>query len=139
MNGETVNFYGDRKRIIQHWLVNWNNETRGRWISKLLPDITSWIGRKFVKVNSYLIQLLCGHDYFCKCSSIDEAEHTSFHGKRWRLERRNLQAKVDACTIENFCDVILSSEKNWNSKASYTGAFVKSKKFDLDERIRIDV
>ena len=96
-----------------------------------------------------------GHNYFCKypfkmgkmigpnCiygnASIDDAEHTFFHCEKWRLETRNLEAKVGACTVEDLCKVILSSEKNWNSVASYTKALLKSKKFDLDERSRMDV
>ena len=48
------------------------------------------------------------------------AEHTFFHCERWRLEIRNLEAKVSACTIENFCDINLSNEENWNPKARYT-------------------
>ena len=59
--------------------------------------------------------------------------------ERWKLERRNPEVKVGACIVENFCDVILSSEKNWNSMASYVKALLKSKKFDLDERIRMDI
>ena len=55
------------------------------------------------------------------------------------MERRNLEAKVRACTIENLCDVILSSEENWNSMTSYAEVLLKSKKFDLDERITMDV
>ena len=42
------------------------------------------------------------------------------------LKRRNLEAKVDACIIENFCDLILSSEENLKTESS-----LKSKKFDL--------
>ena len=76
-------------------------------------------------------QLLSRHGYFCKylcktgkktrhnciyCdTSIYDAEHTFFHSERWVLKRRNLEAKVDAFTIENFCNVNLSSEEYWNS------------------------
>ena len=63
-------------------------------------------------------------------ASIDNTDHTFFH-----CEKEGL----GVCTIENFCDVIMSSEKNWNSVASYTEALLISKKFDLDERIRMDV
>ena len=70
---------------------------------------------------------------------IDDAEHISFHCERWRLKRRNLEAKVGAYTVENICDVILSSEKNWSNLVSYTEALLKSKKFDSDERSRNDV
>ena len=55
------------------------------------------------------------------------------------MERRYLEAKVDACTIENFCDIILISKENWNSMASYTEALMKSKKIDLNERSTMDV
>ena len=45
-------------------------------------------------------------------------------------ERRNFEAKVGACTVDNFCEVILSSKENWNSMTSYTEALLKYKKFD---------
>ena len=55
-------------------------------------------------------------------------------------EIRKKKDKVGDCTIRYFCDVILSSEENWNSMASYTKALLKSKNLDdLDERIRMDV
>ena len=41
VNGETVNGDDTRKRTIQHWQEKGNNETRGRWKAKLLPDITT--------------------------------------------------------------------------------------------------
>ena len=71
--------------------------------------------------------------------SIDDAEHILFHCERCRLERRNLETNVGACTVENFCDVILSTEENWKGMASHTEALLKSKKIDLDERSRMDV
>ena len=58
----------------------------------------------------------------------DDAKYSFFHCERWRLERRNLEAKIDACTIEN-----------WNSMDNYTQALLKSKKFDFYERIRMGV
>ena len=101
VNEEIVNIDDARKRTTQHWQEKWNNETWGRWTEKLLPDITSWMGRKFGEVNYYLIQLLSWHGYFCKylykmgkmmrpnCiygdASIDDAEHTFFHCERWVL------------------------------------------------------
>ena len=46
----------------------------------------------------------------------------------WK-EGMNLEAKVGACTIVNFCDVILISAK----------ALLKSKKFDLDDSSRMNI
>ena len=106
--------------------------------------------RKFGEVNYYLKQLLSGHCYFSKQlfkmgnyiyddTSIDSVEHTFFHCRRMRLEKRNLAVKTGACSIENICDVILNSEGNLNSMASYTKPLLKSKKFDFDKRIRMEV
>ena len=103
---------------------------------------------KFGEVNYYLTQPLSRRDYFCKYMFkkgkltrpnciYDDAKRTFFYCERWRLERSNHEVKVGACTIENFCDVILSSGDNWNSVACYTEVLLKSKKFDLDERNRM--
>ena len=45
------------------------------------------------------------------------------------VERRNIKAKVGAYTI-------LSSEENCNSRASFTKASLKSKKFDLEKKYK---
>ena len=51
----------------------------------------------------------------------------------------NLEAKVGACTVENFYDILLNKEENSNIEDSYTEALLKSKKLDLDKIIRMDV
>ena len=71
-------------------------------------------------------------------ASTDDAEHTFFHCERWVLKRRNFETKVGEVTIENFCDVILSSDENFNSMATYGEVLLKTKKFDLDKRSRMD-
>ena len=43
------------------------------------------------------------------------------------------QPKATACTIENFCNVILSGKEISNSMASYTKALLKSKENNLDK------
>ena len=40
---------------------------------------------------------------------------------------------------QKFHNVIPSREKNWISMASYTVALLKYRKFELNERIRLDV
>ena len=72
-------------------------------------------------------------------TSINDAVHTFFHYEKWRLEKRNLEAKVGTCAIENFCDALLDSNENWNSMESYNESLPKTKKFDLDERSGVDV
>ena len=54
--------------------------------------------------------------------------------ERWNLDKRDLEAKVGAYAVGNFCNIILSSEGN-----STIVALLKSKKFDLAKRSRMDV
>ena len=49
----------------------------------------------------------------------DDAEHTFCHCERWSLERKNLEAKVGVCTVENFCDILLNSEENCFQKKKH--------------------
>ena len=92
-----------------------------RWRAKLLPDITRWMERNFGEINYYLTKVLSGHSFLGKMTrpncvygdaSIDDTKYTFFHCERLRLERTNLKAKVGACTIGNFCDVIPRSEES---------------------------
>ena len=140
VKGETVNVDDGRKRTIKHWQQKCNTETSGRWAVKLLLYITRWMERKFGEINHYLTQLLSGHGNFCKrllkmgkmtrpnCICGDG----SFDCEKYGLKKRNLEATVGACTIENFCDIILSSEENWNNKANYSEDLLKSKIFNLE-------
>ena len=92
-------------------------------MAKLVPDITRW---KEGKVGE--VKLLSGHGckYIFKMGKMtrpnciyadalmDDKEKSFFQCERWRLERRNLEV-----IVENFCDVILSREENWNRMANY--------------------
>ena len=82
----------------------WKDEYRGRCTERLIPDIKSWLGRKFGEVNYYVIQMPSVHGYFKKylhrmgktaspyClykeeKVIDVAEPTVFEYTRWKRDR----------------------------------------------------
>ena len=52
-----------RENTITKWQRRWNDEDRGSWTPRLIPDIRPWLGRKFGEVNFYVTQLLWGHWY----------------------------------------------------------------------------
>ena len=153
-NDDGVTAADVRSRTLQQWQQRWTSDSRGRWTAKILPDIPKWVGRKFGEVNYYLTQLLSGHGYFCKylhrmgkmtepgCiygdSAVDSAEHTFFYCEKWSEERARLEATIGVCTVDNWCDTILRSENNWNIMARYIEHILRSKKGDLDERIRAE-
>ena len=51
---------------ISKWQRRWNDDVRGRWTARLIPDIRPWSGRKCGEVNYYVAQMLSGHVYFRK-------------------------------------------------------------------------
>lgn len=53
-----------REMILDDWQTRWNEESRGRWTARMIPNIRRWINRKDGEVNYYLTQLLTGHGYF---------------------------------------------------------------------------
>ena len=148
VHGETVNVGDARKRTIQRWQKKWLSLRRVvdgvQRFSHILPVGGRGNLKRFTIIwhNCYLVisvstRLRCGRWYdqiATMVTLIVDAEHTFFYCERWRLERRNLGAKVGACTIENFCDIIQSSEENGNSIACYIESLLKSEKFDLNEK-----
>ena len=59
----TVHF---TENTIAKWQRRWNNEDRGRWTARIIPNIRPCIGRKIGEANYYVTQLLSGRGYFRK-------------------------------------------------------------------------
>ena len=53
-----------REDNITKWQRRLNNEDKGRWTARFIPDIRLWIVRKIGVVNYYV--MLPGHEYFRK-------------------------------------------------------------------------
>lgn len=138
-----------RENTISKWQQRWNEEDRGRWTAKLIPDIRPWIGRKFGEVNYYVTQMLSGHGYFRKylhrmgktaspyClyeegEVIDDAEHTVFECARWQSYRSVLTSIVGTITAANIVGVMIASSENWTSVVNYVERILRRKKRDLE-------
>ncbi|XP_043481646.1 uncharacterized protein LOC122510808 [Leptopilina heterotoma] len=50
-----------RNQTMRKWQERWNNDDRGRWRFKLIPDISSWVKRKAGETDYHLTQFLSGH------------------------------------------------------------------------------
>ena len=74
--------------------MRWHGEQTGRWTYRLIPELATWLNRKYGEVGFYLAQALSGYGYFnaylkrfkkrdeemCYyCDSpVDDAEHAFF-------------------------------------------------------------
>ena len=85
--------------------------------------------------NCYLNRVI----FVCNCL---KWQRTYFHSL-WDIERwvRKRKSGVQSLRLycRDFCNITLTSEENWNSITSYTEVWMKSMKFDLYLRSRIDV
>lgn len=143
-----------RRCSIIKWQERWNNEHRGRWTARLIPQIDIWINRKHGDVNYYITQFLSGHGYFrtylhrmgkvnspvCRhCGEAnDDVVHTFFECDLSEQQRQNLIEAVGPVTPENIVGIMLQAELNWNAVALFVETVLRNKKQygyteDLDE------
>ena len=53
-----------RRRFVEKWQTRWHGDQPGRWIHRLIPELTTWLDRKHGQVGFYLAQALSGHGCF---------------------------------------------------------------------------
>ncbi|XP_052901358.1 uncharacterized protein LOC128307518 [Anopheles moucheti] len=125
----------NRAASMEKWQNTWSSATSGRWTFSLIPDVTSWLGRKHGDVNFYVTQFLSGHGCFrsylhrfrhaslprCSaCVDVDEtAEHVLFHCPRFAEERQQLSNKcgTEVCR-SNLMQLMLQSGDLWEATAT---------------------
>ena len=94
---------------------------------RLIPDIRSWIGRKYGEVRYYVIQMLSGHGYLKKylhrmgetlcClyeigKIIDDAENTVFKCACWQSFRFVLTSVIGTITITDIVGAMITCREN---------------------------
>ena len=138
-----------RQRTLQTWQQRWQGERYGRWTARLIPNISTWMGRNFGEVNYYLTQFISGHGYFRKylyrmgkatspsCiygdSNEDDAEHTFFECNRWRELRARLEQQTGPLNSDNVIERMIRNENTWNLIAGYVERILRDKKKDLED------
>ena len=137
---------------IDDWMRDQNSDV---WLKQLIPDPERWLTRNHGDLNFFLTQVLTGHGAFnsylnrfkistsdvcphCP-SAIDTPEHTIFKCAHYTPQRSRLEACTgQILTVDNFEDLILSSESNWCSVCSYIKLLLDDKKLALDSLIQPD-
>ena len=85
--------------------MRWHGEQTGRWTYRLIPELATWLNRKYGEIGFYLAQALSGHGcfnaylkrlkerdeemcYYCN-SPVDNAEHALFVCAKWGVAGRS--------------------------------------------------
>lgn len=55
---------GVRGSVIQRWQERWDSATTGRWIRRLLDNVSQWYGRRHGEMSFHLSQAFFGHGCF---------------------------------------------------------------------------
>ena len=134
------------ENTLRSWQASWTDETRGRWTARIIPNLASWLGRRFGEVNFYLTQFLSGHGYFreylhrmgkvedphCRyCqSTCDDAQHTFFSCDRWSYHRSELEVRIGQVTPDNIIAKMVASEENWRLVDNFVVKVLRTKKSD---------
>ncbi|XP_046817494.1 uncharacterized protein LOC124423613 [Vespa crabro] len=136
---EAVKLYGAKIRSEQ--------ETRGKWTSRLISRLENCITRVQGEVDFYLTQFLTGHSLFrtylvkmrkvadgnCPYgeSTVDDARHTFFICARWTAERFSLEQELGDISPEDIVEKVLRGQKEWNKVACYVRAILRKKKKEM--------
>jgi hypothetical protein len=121
--------------LLSEWQRRWNGGENGAWTRALIPNISTWIGRKHGELEFHLTLALTGHGCFAAflhkigkeqedrcwyCAERDDAEHTLFVCEAWDEERLALMRKtMHWPTREHFVETMLQSEVDWDTIASF--------------------
>lgn len=124
-------------------------------MARLIPNVESWIKRKYGIWNFELTQFLTGHGPFknytvrigksdtnlCNyCGEVDSAEHTVLHCERWIEMRRECRSwRLNLCP-ENIIDHMCTNEAIWNDCSEVIRRIIRGKAEDewVDERRAAD-
>ncbi|CAB0041215.1 unnamed protein product [Trichogramma brassicae] len=116
----------ERLATLSKWQEAWDRSKKARWTHRLIPNIRVWIERRHGELNYHLTQLLTGHGFFkhhsrrydhnqsAQCpvcpSSIENAEHVSYHCPRFSEERERLHSLLyEVMAPENTTRLMLAT------------------------------
>lgn len=150
-NGGLLARASAREETLRKWQEKWDeNDSKGQWTKKLIPDIEPWIGCKFRKLDYYLTQFLTGHGVFrayamrfgndtvdrcAYCEKEDTVQHTIFECHRWNEVRSLTNTKLcEDLKCENIIGIMMSSEKKWSTIHGMVITIMKEK--EKEERKR---
>lgn len=142
-----------RQRTMEAWQRSWEeNNVKGQWTKRLIPDIRRWVECKHRNVEYYLTQVLTGHGSFqtylkrfgfteddscIYCGQTDTVEHAIFNCIRWHKQRQELNITLELIlTADNLISTMVENKRNWRQIHATIIKIMKMKERDRNERQR---
>lgn len=143
---EGINAVEARRNLICRWQTRWDQEDKGQWTKKLIPNIEDWICRPYGEVDYFLTQALSGHGCYrkylfernradspeCKyCHDIDDVKHTLFDCVRWE-EMRDIYERDNgrSFTIQEVREKLTSNEGEWTKISEVMRTIIRRKEME---------
>ncbi|VVC33141.1 Hypothetical protein CINCED_3A014497 [Cinara cedri] len=97
-----VSMRDEREAISDTWQARWDEDTKGRWTQRLMPNIKRWTSKPPMATSSHITQALTGHGCFrsylkrmkraedntcCYCLNPDTMKYTISEFAKWNTER----------------------------------------------------
>ena len=137
------------EEALMEWQRRWDASANGRWTHQCVPNIATWINRKFGDLNYFLTQVLTGHgDFqtylcrigkapsptclFCDVHPEDTVEHTVMECKAFEHERRGIRAG----NIPEMVSHMHQSSEAWEYHCRKIACIMKKKHVLGMERLR---
>lgn len=137
-------------RTLNLWQERWQSEVE--WTQRLIPDLRSYVNRKWGVLYYFLTQGLTGHGCFkaylyhfkrarddacVQCGGCDTAEHTIFECDRWARARTRVCMRVgEKLSPDNMAGKMLEFEEGWNVISGFIGGIMKTK--EEEERRHVE-
>lgn len=116
--------------LYAQWQRRWDEDEKGRWTHRLIPDILPWIKRRTGDPEFHLTQVLSGHGAFGQylnrvqrrasdqchtCCTTDTAEHRLFHCRRFSEARDACWENTGRLTAETIVAGMTNNEEHWRA------------------------
>ena len=136
-----------RHRLVKKWQMSWHGEQTGRWTYRVIPELATWLNRKYEEIGSYLAQTLLGHGcfyaylkrfrkrdeemcYYCDFP-VDNAKNAHFDCAKWGAAREALGQAVGAePTPDTMVSQMLQSERFWTLIQSFIILLMRTRELD---------
>uniref|UniRef100_A0A2M4AST8 Putative r1-7 dk n=1 Tax=Anopheles triannulatus TaxID=58253 RepID=A0A2M4AST8_9DIPT len=121
-----------KRRSLERWQREWENDVNGRWTFRLIPIIERWLSRDHGEVNPWLTQFLSGHGNFREylhrfkrapspecpaCAGLVESpEHVLLVCPRFDEARDEMMAAVgERVTVEKLVDLMCQRKEAFDA------------------------
>lgn len=141
-----------RRNSVTRWQARWeDNNTKGQWTKRLIPNIAKWLDCTHRQLDYYLTQVLTGHGAFktytrrigkeendtcVYCGESDTVEHTVFQCNRWGGIRETVYAQLGHdLDPDVMIERMIQTQGNWTIIHNMIKTVMRNK--EMEERRRL--